>query len=425
MKSIQHVETFQPQKCEHATYGPAVKLGAGTQLGDAYEALGPLNRTIVGGNCATVSVAGFLTGGGHSLLSPRYGMGADQVLEMEVVTPTGEIVVANECQNTDLFWALRGGGGSTFGVLTSVTVKTVPSPQIVGLLFQITQPLSEPDAQVDIMRYMLRHFPDLGRQNVSGYSYLYNQCPSRIRADNGTAPISCFAGAFALQDTANVTAITALFMPLFAHIKSTWPVATTMAIPLYFPNHLAWSRTMVEPNEAGQTQYVGSHLLDERALTSVTAESKQAFADFASVSVATAFLVGGRGVMDAVPAGGSNAVLPAWRKTYVHAMNGLHIGVEPLNRTQEKTAVTRLNESLAGIRKLAPEMGVYMNEGFLYEPNWQREFWGENYARLLNIKRKIDPDDILWCYPCVGSEGWEEVDGRLCQIGSQNRIMAS
>ncbi len=83
MKSIQPVENFQPQKCEHATYGPAVKLGAGTQLGDAYEALGPLNRTIVG---ATVSLGGFLTGGGHSLLSPRYGMGADQVLEMEVVT---------------------------------------------------------------------------------------------------------------------------------------------------------------------------------------------------------------------------------------------------------------------------------------------------------------------------------------------------
>lgn len=55
-----------------------------------------------------MTLGGYLTGGGHGLLGPRYGMAADQVLEFEVVTPKGEIVTANECQNQDLFWALRG-----------------------------------------------------------------------------------------------------------------------------------------------------------------------------------------------------------------------------------------------------------------------------------------------------------------------------
>jgi hypothetical protein len=51
-----------------------------------------------------------------------------------------------------------------------------------------------------------------------------------------------------------------------------------------------------------------------------------------------------------------------------------------------------------------------------YEPNWQTTFWGENYARLLQIKRTVDPDDVLWCNPCVGNENWHEVDNVLCRI---------
>lgn len=63
---------------------------------------------MVGGTSKSVSVGGYLTGGGHSILSPRYGLGADNVLELEVVTPMGDILTANECQNEDLFWAMRG-----------------------------------------------------------------------------------------------------------------------------------------------------------------------------------------------------------------------------------------------------------------------------------------------------------------------------
>jgi hypothetical protein len=66
------------------------------------------NLTIVAGGPETVGPGGYLTGGGHGPLSATYGMGADQVLEMEIVTPGGEILTSNECQNQDLFWAMRG-----------------------------------------------------------------------------------------------------------------------------------------------------------------------------------------------------------------------------------------------------------------------------------------------------------------------------
>ena len=73
-----------------------------------YRAAADRNYMVVGGSSTTVSVGGYLVGGGHSPLSPLFGMGADNVMQLEIVTANGELVVANECTNTDLFWAVRG-----------------------------------------------------------------------------------------------------------------------------------------------------------------------------------------------------------------------------------------------------------------------------------------------------------------------------
>ncbi len=75
---------------------------------EAYQATDAFNHTVVGGGGRTVALGGFITGAGHSILSPHFGLATDQVLEMEIVTPMGEILTLNEYQNTDLFWAMRG-----------------------------------------------------------------------------------------------------------------------------------------------------------------------------------------------------------------------------------------------------------------------------------------------------------------------------
>lgn len=68
------------------------------------------------------------------------------------------------------------------------------------------------------------------------------------------------------------------------------------------------------------------------------------------------------------------------------------------------------------MRQLSPDMGSYVNENNPAEPDWQHSFWGENYDRLLSIKQEVDPSDVLWCSPCVGNEGWEEVGYQLCRV---------
>ena len=77
-------------------------------MSDIYKEAAANGRVIVGGMDPEVGIGGYITGGGHSPLSGLYGLAADQALEFEVVVPSGEIVTANECINTELFWALRG-----------------------------------------------------------------------------------------------------------------------------------------------------------------------------------------------------------------------------------------------------------------------------------------------------------------------------
>lgn len=55
------------------------------------------------------------------------------------------------------------------------------------------------------------------------------------------------------------------------------------------------------------------------------------------------------------------------------------------------------------------------SQAYPYEADWQSDFWGDHYNRLAEIKREVDPDDVLWCHPCVGNEGWNEIEGKLCR----------
>lgn len=119
----------------HSPYytGKAMKMGAGIQVYEADEAAHAQGLVVVGGNCQTVGLAGGYTqGGGHGPLASKFGLAADQVLEWEVVTGTGELLTASQSENSDLYWALSGGGGGTYGVVLSMTSKAYPDFQVAA-----------------------------------------------------------------------------------------------------------------------------------------------------------------------------------------------------------------------------------------------------------------------------------------------------
>ena len=102
----------------------SVSIGSGASLGSVYKALRPSNLAIPAGTCFPVGVAGHSLGGGFGLLGRSFGLACDSVLSMEVVDASGKILNVSEQENPDLFWALRGGGNGSFGVVTNFNFRT-------------------------------------------------------------------------------------------------------------------------------------------------------------------------------------------------------------------------------------------------------------------------------------------------------------
>jgi FAD/FMN-containing dehydrogenase len=115
-----------------------VTVGAGARLGRIYDALAPHGVTIAGGCGPTVGIAGLALGGGLGILGRRHGLTCDQMLAAEVVLADGRIVTCDGEHDADLFWALRGAGGGQFGVVTRLTLRTVPAPSTT--CFHLTWP---------------------------------------------------------------------------------------------------------------------------------------------------------------------------------------------------------------------------------------------------------------------------------------------
>jgi hypothetical protein len=120
-----------------------------------------------GGGCPTVSVAGYMQGGGYGLTSRNFGIHSDCVLEVTVILANGSVVVANATQHQELFWAIRGGTGGNFGVLLSIKYKIFPLGPIWGL--QITWDFETDTANAALALYTIQEryltgfqYPNLG-----------------------------------------------------------------------------------------------------------------------------------------------------------------------------------------------------------------------------------------------------------------------
>jgi hypothetical protein len=115
---------------------PAVTVGPGAIWMHTYNAVTTKGgRYVQGGGCGTVGVAGLVQAGGFGSFSKNFGTAAAGLLEAEIVTAEGMVRIANACTNPDLFWALKGGGGGSLGVVTRLTLKTHELPSFFGAVF--------------------------------------------------------------------------------------------------------------------------------------------------------------------------------------------------------------------------------------------------------------------------------------------------
>src|SRR6266516_1440176 len=139
-------------------HGHAV-IGAGARLIDVYDHLAQHGRTVPAGSCPTVGIAGLALGGGVGFASRKYGLTCDNLVEATVVLADGTAVVANKRVHPDLYWALRGGGGGNFGIVTRLVFRTHPVSQVAT--YAIEWPWSDAAKVVQAWQRLAPQAPDV------------------------------------------------------------------------------------------------------------------------------------------------------------------------------------------------------------------------------------------------------------------------
>ncbi|KAF5387457.1 hypothetical protein D9757_007766 [Collybiopsis confluens] len=336
---------FIPDGCSRATASQAVSFGAGVLQGTLFQFAEEHNITLPGGSSTGIAAAGgYLQGGGHSALSNVFGLAVDRVLQIKVVVPTGEYLIANQCQNSDLFFALRGGGGSTFGVVMEATMKALPSGPLT--IVEATFGAENTDTA---LQFMISHASFFASKGWGGYFIpqqnilLTNVLIGREEAEQDMQDLKTFSEGIS-NSTFELTVV-----PSFLSFFNTF-LANSVPVGLPF---ITTSRLVPEENFATNASQKELH----QAILEVVMNS----------SFAVIFAVAPHLFNDST---GETSVTEAWRTSIWHITSS---AFWTFNTTfeEKKTIYNQLSAKMNILRDVTPNGGAYLNEADVYEPNFE------------------------------------------------------
>ena len=357
-----------------------------------------------------------MQGGGHSPATHDFGLGADQVLEAQVVLASGKLVTASPCENQDILFAIRGGGPSSYGIVVSTVIKAHPTNKVAAQILSFA-PLTANDsaAFMDAVTIVHQNYPDLSDNGFSGYGSWSISSPTPLVGNYSTGFIHTIAvfGKTA-SEAEQLFASTAAQLQKY-NGTSLYMTTKYLSFPTYsaYYNALSGIETPI-----GQTAAIGSRLLDRSALTGNIPALKKTLQTIAgtpsqATSINIVFVGGGQVFADA--ADPPSSVNPAWRRSYVH--NIVARGWAPGSSTATIQAVyddITYNKTRA-MKELAPDTGCYMNEADRFDEEYLEDFYGGQRVRLEEIKRRRDPGGVFYCPTCIGSEGvGVRPSGQIC-----------
>ncbi|KAJ7651928.1 FAD-binding domain-containing protein [Mycena rosella] len=380
LKQMSYNPEFVPEGCSFKE--PAATLGAGVQWAEAYEFADKNNITLVGGSDRSVGViGGWLQGGGHSVLSNTMGLGVDRVLQFKVVTPDGKLRVANACQNEDLFFALRGGGGSTFGLVLEATMLASPPVTLQAVI--VSWSALNRTATAEMWKILAENALAFAADGWGGFSMaqisiLVTPVLDPVQAASSMAPIIEF-GRRLQQDGVDGAQL----------------VVTT------FPSFLSFFEAFTEEHVA----VVGTNIaLTSRLVPKSNVQTPGNISALVTGFLETDAAAPGMIILLVAPvsyvAQGGTSVTDAWRSSLYHVT-----AVAPwawnATATEKRAGYQFASRAMDNLRNITPD-AAYSNEADVYEPNYQVSFWGSHYERLLQVKQTYDPRHLLDCWQCVG-----------------------
>ncbi|KAL5011164.1 hypothetical protein ScPMuIL_013469 [Solemya velum] len=394
-----------------------ITVQSGCSWKDIYEEADTHGRVVLGGSAHTVSPGGYTLGGGHSPVSRSLGLAVDNVLEFEMVDVDGNLVKSTAggtdikyengttatSSDADLFWALRGGGGGTFGVVTKFTFKLHQPPSQVVKFF---------------CGYAMTYNKDvIGWNIMKTFTGLIEKMPSKW-------------GGYMILVGVPVTA--EIFGPILFvlnHYGALTEEDKTYLEPIYSqcPNYTfteydtfyAYEETITDEEFTWMyifNTFMSANNFTDEWLKFVFNEMGTRYSTGAAFAC-TGALIGGK-----VKEVGTKetAVHPAFRSSDVSLTCGLSW---PEDSSKELNYYYGMEARKLGEKLQTFGNGVYMNEPAADLEHWQQDFWGSNYDRLYEIKQKWDPDNFLTCRYCVGSGGSSSLQAAVAVVIAVNVFM--
>ncbi|KAK0634263.1 hypothetical protein B0T17DRAFT_611304 [Bombardia bombarda] len=398
LNSLQLISSYAgPGTTAGTSYtGPAIKIGAGVHGHDAYAFASTHNLVVISGNCPTVGIAGgYSQGGGHGPLASLHGLGADQVLSWEVILAGGTLVTADSTTHPDLYWALRGGGGGTYGVVVSMTVKAHPDSYASTAFITVLDNGTNTDAIYSAIGSFMSTLPSIVD---AGIYALFLATPQ------GFFVTPAFAHG------KHQAELDALLQPTVQELEKLGLAYSYASIE--FPTFLAAYEALPLLWNVSQHN-TGGRLIPRDLLTTNPAGLLSAIRNVGSQTLFSGVAFN---VSHSVSSPDENAVNPYFRESIFNVFLG--VPIDYFNWTANLATMDHItNELLPPLEALTPNGAAYMNEADPQQSDFKEVFFGAHYPRLLQIKDKYDPHGMFYAVTAVGSDRWaEQSDGRLCRV---------
>jgi FAD/FMN-containing dehydrogenase len=321
---------------------------------------------IPGGTCPTVGIAGLTQGGGIGLSGRKFGLTSDHLLEATVVLADGSVVVANAQQHPDLYWALRGGGGGNFGIVTRFVFRTHPAAAVAT--YSMEWPWSDAKQVVEAWQAFAPHAPD-------GLSSVLNL---NAAASSSATPHITSAGQFFGSEQT----LRSLLAPL---LNAGTPSRFTTTTRTFLGAVHYWAG-----GGAGRATFGAKSSIANAPLSSagIDALLHQIEARRASGT--------GSGIVLLDSWGGAINRVPKAKTAFVHrnALFSLQYLAywDPTAPAAPNTAWLR--QAYAALR---PYVSAFAYQNYI-DPElatWQQAYYGTNLPRLRQVKRKYDRHNVF------------------------------
>jgi ribonuclease T2 len=341
---------------------------------------------------ATVGIIGWSLGGGHGPFAPKMGLGVDNIVNAEIVTPRGDLIQVNASSNEDLFWAIRGGGGSTWGVFTSIDVQTHP----ISTSGYTTVTLKWSDKMCGegylrfekvLQRYLewtqVRDTRWAGTTNFESIPKLVSHCPSSWKV----------AMAYVYQGSPTDKAFVDGIHEIIQSVPTDTPPEIASCVTWWDCIKVLPPSSFVPlPYLAPSSHYVGAI---PSVLVNRTTWASHGFQMISELVVRCNRSDHNCGVQQVCQDLTGNIGSPQDTTTSINA--GLRKGIVHVIGGGENFSLTEVDQLFYRFGEYS-----YFSESAYLMNGWESRYWGGNAENLRKIKNTYDPEGVFGCHHCVG-----------------------